>query len=246
MGDAPGIERRPAFYAARSGGWRDWWTLLHPPYTAWHLSYVALGAAVAPKLYDGRLLATLLAFFLAVGIGAHALDEYHGHPLRTRLPDRLLLAVGLVGIGAAAGIGLIGAAMLTWWLVPWVAAGVLLAVAYNLELFGGWFHTDAWFALAWGGFPALVGYMANAETIRWPAIAVAAGCVGLSAAQRALSTPARQVRRATRTVGGHLEEEDGTVVPLTLAGLAAPLERALLALSCGVVLLAIGAVAARW
>src|SRR5450759_2534553 len=38
----------PAFYAARGGGWRDYWTLLHPPYTAWHLSYVLLGAALSP------------------------------------------------------------------------------------------------------------------------------------------------------------------------------------------------------
>lgn len=122
----------------------------------------------------------------------------------------------------------------------------MLAVAYNLELFGGWFHTDTWFALAWGGFPALVGYMVDAETIRWPALAVAAGCVGLSAAQRALSTPARELRRATRTVEGHLEDRDGTRVPLSAERLAAPLERALLALSCGVVLIAVGAVGARW
>ena len=59
---------RPAFYALRSGGWRDWWTLLHPPYTAWHLSYVVFGAAVAPRLDGGRLGATVLAALLAVGV----------------------------------------------------------------------------------------------------------------------------------------------------------------------------------
>ncbi len=42
MGNAERWTRRrlsavPAFYAAGTGGWRDWWTLLHPPYTAWHL-----------------------------------------------------------------------------------------------------------------------------------------------------------------------------------------------------------------
>ena len=62
---------------------RDWLTLLHPPYTVWHLSYVAIGAAVAGHLVLWRLGGTLLAFFLAVGIGAHALDELHGRPLRT-------------------------------------------------------------------------------------------------------------------------------------------------------------------
>ena len=69
----------------RPGGWRDLVTLLHPPYTAWHLSYVALGAAAAPVVHVDRLLAALGAFFLAVGIGAHALDELNGRPLGTQL-----------------------------------------------------------------------------------------------------------------------------------------------------------------
>src|SRR5919109_1561820 len=88
-------ERRPAFYALSPGGWRDVVTVLHPPYTAWHLSYVALGAAAAPILHPVRLWAALGAFFLAVGIAAHALDELNGHPLGTRLPDgALILAAG--------------------------------------------------------------------------------------------------------------------------------------------------------
>ncbi|TMK78270.1 MAG: hypothetical protein E6G46_11205 [Actinobacteria bacterium] len=60
-------EPAPAFYAIRGGGWRDWWTILHPPYTVWHLSYVAIGVAAAPVVRFDRLAATLLAFFLAVG-----------------------------------------------------------------------------------------------------------------------------------------------------------------------------------
>ncbi len=40
---------RPAFYALTPGGWRDYWSLLHPPYTLWHLSYVAIGAALADQ-----------------------------------------------------------------------------------------------------------------------------------------------------------------------------------------------------
>src|ERR1700746_2156361 len=88
-----GSENRPAFYAARSGGWRDWWTLLHPPYTAWHLSYVVIGAALAPHAQLTPLLAALAAFFLAVGLAAHALDELQGRPLRTRIPSWALVTV---------------------------------------------------------------------------------------------------------------------------------------------------------
>jgi hypothetical protein len=221
-------------------------TLLHPPYTAWHLAYVALGAAAAPELVHGRLIAMLVAFFFAVGIGAHALDEFHGHPLQTGLSDRVLVGLAVASIGIAAIIGIVGAVTVSWWIAVFVVAGVGLVLAYNLELFGGWFHTDLWFAVAWGAFPALVGYVVNAGTIRWPGVVVALGCLALSAAQRALSTPVRRLRRRTSEVAGVQRLRDGTTIELSVAGLAAPLERALTALSCGVVLIAIGAVAARW
>src|SRR5919204_6265027 len=103
-----GDERRPAFYALSPGGWRDAVTVLHPPYTAWHLSYVALGAAAAPELHPVRLWAALGAFFLAVGVAAHALDELNGHPLRTRLSDRDLTALSAIALAGAVGIGVAG------------------------------------------------------------------------------------------------------------------------------------------
>jgi hypothetical protein len=221
-------------------------TLLHPPYTAWHLSYVALGAASAPVIYHGRLAWTLVAFLFAVGIGAHALDELHGHPLGTRLTDRTLIGLAAVGIGIAAVIGIVGAVVVSWWIAILVVIGVGLVVAYNLELAGGRFHTDLWFALGWGGFPALVGYVVNAGRLGWAGVLVAAGCVAVSAAQRALSTPARRLRRHTTALEGLQQLDDGTQVELSVAMIAAPLDRALVALSGGVVLLAIGLVAARW
>ncbi len=221
-------------------------TLLHPPYTAWHLSYVAIGAAAAPVIDHGRLVWTLIAFFCAVGIGSHALDELHGHPLGTRLADRTLVGLAVAGIGIAAAIGIAGAVVVSWWIAVLVVAGVALVVAYNLELAGGRFHTDLWFALGWGGFPALVGYLVNAGGLAWPGVVVAAGCVAVSAAQRALSTPVRQLRRRTASLEGRQRLHDGTELELSVAAVAAPFDRALVALSGGVVLLAIGLVAARW
>jgi hypothetical protein len=221
-------------------------TLLHPPYTAWHLSYVLLGAAAAPSVDHARVVWTVVAFFLAVGVGAHALDELHGRPLRTRLTDRTLVVLAVGGIGAAAVIGLAGAVVVSWWIAVLVAAGVWLAIAYNLELVGGRFHTDLWFALAWGGFPALVGYVVTAGGLGWAGVVVAAGCVALSVAQRILSTPVRRLRRRTATLEGVQRLDDGTRIELSAAGVAAPLDRALMALSGGIVLLAVGLIAARW
>jgi hypothetical protein len=191
---------RPAFYALRPGGWRDYVTLLHPPYTLWHLSYVALGAALAPRMRWGMLGWTTLAFLLAMGVGAHALDELQGRPLRTRIPDGVLIALAVVSIGAACVIGVVVATQSTLWLLAFVAAGAFIVVAYNLELLGGALHSDAWFAGAWGAFPVLTAYFAAAERIRAEAVAAAVFAFVVSLAQRRLSTEARRVRRA----GGEL------------------------------------------
>jgi hypothetical protein len=229
----------------RPGGWRDLVTLLHPPYTAWHLSYVALGAAAAPTLHADRLLAALGAFFLAVGVSAHALDELNGRPLRTRLSDRTLIALAAAGLGGAIAIGAAGLAIVSVSLAPFIAAGAFIVLAYNLELFRGRFHTDFWFATAWGAFPALTSYWANALSIRAPGLLVAAACFGLSIAQRRLSTPVRALRRRTLSVSGEHRLIDGRVVELSVARLAAPLDGALRALSFALVLMAIGFVILR-
>jgi hypothetical protein len=241
---------RPAFYAMRAGGWRDFVTVLHPPYTAWHLSYVALGAAAAPELHPVRLWAALGAFFLAVGIAAHALDELHGHPLRTKLADRTLALLAASALVGAVGIGIAGMFVVSASLAPFVAAGAFLVCAYNLELFGARFHTDFWFAAAWGGFPALTGFWANALGIHSAAEAAAgalvtAACFGLSVAQRRLSTPVRELRRSTVAVAGEQRLADGSVRELSAARLAAPLDSSLRALSASLVVLAAGLIAIR-
>jgi hypothetical protein len=238
---------RPAFYALRSGGWRDLVTLLHPPYTAWHLAYVALGAAAAPSIHAGRLLAALGAFFLAVGVSAHALDELQGRPLKTALSDRALIVLAASALAGAVAIGIAGLIVVSASLAPFVAVGAFLVVAYNLELAGGRFHTDFWFAAAWGAFPALTSWWANTLSLDHPdqvaaGLLVAAGCFGLSVAQRRLSAPVRELRRNTVAVSGEQELDDGTRVSLSAARLAAPLDGALRALSAAVVALAAGAV----
>lgn len=236
---------RPAFYALRPGGWRDLVTILHPPFTAWHLSYAALGAAAAPVVHGERLAAALGAFFLAVGVCAHALDELYGRPLGTRLSSRTLVGLAGVALAGAVAIGVAGVLTVSAGLVPFVVVGAFIVVAYNLELFGGRFHTDFWFAAAWGAFPALTGYWINALEFRPAGLLVAAACFLLSVAQRRLSAPVRELRRRTVSVAGTQRLADGTTVELDAAALAAPLDGALRACSLALVLLAAGLVAAR-
>jgi hypothetical protein len=229
---------RPAFYALAPGGWRDYVTLLHLPYTAWHLSYVAIGAALAPDPAGGRLLAALAAFFLALGIGAHALDELNGRPLRTRISDRALIVLAAGSIGGAVAIGIAAALAWTLWLLPFVAAGGFLVVAYNLELFGGFFHTDLWFGLAWGAFPLLTGYFVVAEKLAAEAVLAAVFALLTSLAQRKLSTQVRTVRRRVDVVTGVMTMADGTRRDITADTLIGSPEAALRLLAAAMVSLA--------
>jgi len=243
----PGIRAaaRPAYYAARSGGWRDWWTLLHPPYTAWHLSYVVIGAALAPQVSLTALLATLIAFFLAVGLAAHALDELNGRPLQTSIPAPVLVAVTVVGLAGAVALGVAGVARVGWALLPFMVVGVLLVIAYNAELFGGIIHTDLGFAAAWGAFPVLTAYAAQTGKLALAPVLAAGAALALSAAQRRLSTPARSLRRRSVRVEGSMTLADGRVTAIDQQALLAPLEGALRATSWGLVLLAASLAVAR-
>jgi hypothetical protein len=236
----------PAYYAARTTGWRrDVWALLHPPYTAWHLSYVLIGASLAPTVSVIRLVATVLAFFLAVGVAAHALDELRGRPLQTELPAGVLWAAALTGLVGAVALGIAGVFVVGPWLLPFIAMGVFFVFAYNLELLRGKVHGDFWFALSWGAFPVLTAYFAQTGRISIAALAAAVAAYALSYAQRMLSTPARLLRRRSRSVTGELTLADGSQVVLDRPALLRPLERALAASSWGIVLLALGLLSSR-
>ena len=218
----------PAFYALRSGGWRDYVTLLHPPYTAWHLSYVAIGAALAPAFHANRLWLALAAFFLALGVSAHALDELNGRPLRTEIPSAVLVALAAGTLAGSIAIGIYAAYAWGWWLLAFVAVGGVLVPAYNLEWFGGVIHNELGLGLSWGAFPVLTAYFVEAQTIRIEAIGAAAFAATLILAQRTLSTPVREARRKHNTLEG-----------------TAAFERALRMLTYATVLLAVGLVAGR-
>jgi hypothetical protein len=241
----PEPDRRPAYYAARSGRWRDWWTLLHPPYTAWHLSYVVIGASLAPRVDGTRLVATLIAFFAAVGLSAHALDELHGRPLGTRIPSAALVAVTVAGLTTAVVLGVAGVARVGLVLMPFIVAGPVLVVAYNAELFGGIVHTDAGFAVSWGAFPLITAYVAQADGLGLAAVLGGVAAFALSYAQRSLSKPARLLRRQVQGVHGSVVLADGTTRPLDETVLRAPLEQALRAMSWGLIALAAALAVAR-
>ena len=236
---------RPAFYSLPSGAWRDYVSLLHFPYTIWHLSYVILGAAAAPTLHLDRVGGLILAFFLAVGLGAHALDEFRSRPLATRISDVRIMSIALFSLSGALAIGVVASVTISLWAVPFVLFGGFIVVAYNLEWWSGRFHSDLWFGLAWGAFPALVGYWANAERLDLQSLLIAAACFALSLAQRTLSKEARRLRRDAQEVTGRIVFQDGRSEEITISSLLATPEVALRLMSFSIALLAMGWLIAR-
>lgn len=230
---------RPAFYALAPGGWRDYVTLLHPPYTAWHLSYVVIGACLAPHVAGWRLGLTVIAFFLGLGVAAHALDELNGRPLQTRISTPVLVALAVISLAGASAIGIAVAVTHNLWLLPFVVFGAFIACAYNLELFDGRFHNWFWLATAWGAFPVLTAYFAMADRITGEALFVALYAAVLIRAQQVLSTPVRDIRRRTASVTGTIERTDGSQIAIGPETITGPAETALRLLAAANVSLAV-------
>lgn len=230
---------KAAFYAARGGGWRDWWTLLHPPYTLWHLSYVVIGSCLAPTVSLKVLLGTLIAFFLAVGVAAHALDELNGRPLSTGISSFWLVSVAVVSLAGAVLLGAVGVSLIGWSLVIFMAIGVVLVVAYNLELIGGRLHNDVIFAFSWGAFPVLTGYFAQVRYLGIVSLIAGGAAFAYSQAQRRLSTPARELRRRIISVEGNMVDNNGESRQIDRSVVLAPLEGALAWMSWAMIALAL-------
>jgi hypothetical protein len=233
----------PAFYAARGGGWRDYWTLLHPPYTAWHLSYVLLGAALSPAP-DPRIVAgALVAFGLAVGVGAHAFDELRGRPLGTRIPSPVLVSLGTAALVVAVALGLLATTMLGPLFLLFVIGGPAIVLAYGFEV--PFVHSDLGFALGWGAFPVVTtAFATGAHPV--PAALAALAATLLSLAQRRLSTRARSIRRRAVAIRGEIVYRDGAHEPIDARALIGAPEGALSILWIAVCAIALAVLLAHW
>ena len=234
---------RPAFYALRPGGWRDYVTLLHLPCTAWHLSYVVVGGCLATEVEWWTLGLTVLAFALAMGVGAHALDELDGRPL----PHGDLLA-GPRRARRRLRRGRVGRSASPWRSSApsgssrssrWASCSPL----YNLELLGGRAHTDLGFGLS-GGRSRFSAFVPQTGTFRVEALLAAAG--RRLSRWRSDGFPGGPPTAPRHGEGrGHRVGTDGARETLTGEKLVEPYEAALRLLTVSSILVAATLVAVR-
>lgn len=208
--------------------------LLFLPYTGMVLSYVVIGSMLAGTIHWERVAALLVVYFLALGIGAHALDAIGGSatkPWGQVFSRRKLWTLAAASIAAAYAIGI-------YYMVVYVPLLWLIAIpegffvfAYNLEWFRGRFHTDGWFAFSWGSLPVLAGYVMQTNSLSIAALIVAASMALLSLVEIRASRPYKEMKRAGAEGG----------IPL-----ARQLEGILKSVSLGVMLLGAGMASWRW
>lgn len=209
--------------------------LLFLPYTGMVLSFTVIGSMVAEKIHWDRVAAIVVIYFLALGIGAHALDALGSKrikPWGTVFSRRELWFLAIVSLVIAYAIGIYYMIFFTpfLWIVALLEGFFLLA--YNLEWFGGRFHTDEWFVISWGVLPVLAGYVLQTNRLSIPALILSLAAGQLSHVEITASRPYKELKRGLR--------------PAHEADLLIRYERILKSVSIGTIFLASALVIWRW
>jgi hypothetical protein len=173
--------------------------LLFLPYTAMVLGFAVIGSLLAPVILWERVGAIVLIYFLALGIGAHALDALGSRaskPWGDAFSRPQLWALAIVSVVAAYAIGIWYMVRYTPLLWPVAIAEGFFLLAYNLEWFGGRFHRDSWFAFSWGALPVLAGYILQTNALSLAALLMSLAMALLSLIEIKASRPYKELRRA--------------------------------------------------
>jgi hypothetical protein len=235
---------RPTWYSGGDTWLGEAWTMLHPPYTLMVLGFVITGAAISPRFSWTILVPTVIAYALALGIGAHFLDQLPGMGSRyvRHWPSWALWLVGLGGVATGVIIGVAGALLVLGppFLVLVGVQGVC-ALGYPLApLFGGVLHRDSIFAVSWGSLPFLTSFYAQSREFSLVSLLLAAAFGVLAVIEIRVSKRSREARRRARVAPisgrvGPSGEVPAFIVP----------DRVLQGLSFGVLALALGLLAYR-
>lgn len=236
-----------AWYARGGSKFREFYTIMHLPYTSMVLSFVLIGAALSPTIHPNRVALTLVAYFLGLGLSAHALNELHVSHWTEALGKRELTGLFAFPLVAAVVIGSYGMLELFAASGSIVAPSTLLTFivletfflfAYNTDAFNGRFHSDIWFAFSWAALPTLISYYVNALTVTSEAILVAIAMAATAGIEINLSRWCKDFRRRSSLT--EMRFADGTRQSMNTRQLLARPEKSLKLIVLAVDLMAIG------
>ena len=165
--------------------------ILFLPYTAMCISFALLGSLISPSIHWDRIIAIILIYFFALGIGAHFADSIGSRkrPWGVEISIHTSWIILVLSISVAYSIGIYFIIyFVPLLLVVAVAEGFFL-FAYNFEKFGGRFHTNFWFVIAWGSLPVLAGFMMQTNAITLESILLATVASVISYVEISLSRP---------------------------------------------------------
>jgi hypothetical protein len=238
--DHPNNDRSREWYVPAFGptGFRIFVGLLFLPYTGMVLAYTLIGSMMVRQIYWDRVAAIVLIYFLALGIGAHALDALGSKgtkPWGNVFSRHQLWTLAISSLVGAYAIGIYYMVLYTPLL--WVVAVLegFFVFAYNLEWFNGRFHTDGWFAFSWGSLPVLAGYILQTNSISIAVLLIAVSTGFLSLVEIKASRPYKELKRTASGLAG-----------IDRRQITEKLESVLKFLSLGVILLGVGLLVWRW
>ena len=237
-----------AWYARHGGKLGELYTILHLPYTSMVLSYVLIGAALSPTLFADRLALTLLAYFLGLGISAHALNELNARHWGIALSKIDLQIAFLLPLLGALAIGLYGVEVMYTVsdgnLLPpsilalFIVLETFFLFAYNTNYANGRFHSDIEFAFAWAFLPFLTSYYVHSLAMPVGIVLIGLALLATAMIEINLSRWCKDFRRRTNVT--EMRFEDGSLLPISTAVLIKNPEKALKLIVTVVDLLGIG------
>lgn len=171
---------KKTWYATEGSKLAEFWTILHLPYTFMSLSFLAIGFGIAGVQRWDVFAWIMIAYFLGLGIAAHAFDQLpgQGSSYVKYLTPWELTALGVAAVSSAVIIGITWMYKLSAWHLSWIIVlQTFFVFSYPLsKTLRGYFHTDFWFAISFGFVPVMAGYYINTltfntEFIPWAIVA---------------------------------------------------------------------------
>ena len=184
--------------------------MLFLPYTGMCISFGVIGSLLSPSTVAwDRIVAIIIIYFAALGISAHAADSMgsKNKPWGNHFSNKELLIMLVCGLVIAYGIGAYYIVFYVPLLLPIAILEGFFLIAYNYEIWNGFFHNNIWFAISWGSMPLLAGYIMQTNSLSYIAILSSVAAFLISYVEIRLSRKYKQTKQNEELQSKDLESK---------------------------------------